>query len=233
MTCKEVKKMYDIIKRFDRPSPELVDRFSKVGESASIYEVMKAGAMDPDIRPIWPGLRMCGTALTVKTRPGDNLMLHKAIDMARPGEVIVLDCGGYTRAGGMCGGLMAASMKSRGVAGFVTNGAVRDTMDFKRLGVPAFSRGIAVEGSTKAHGGSINHPIVVGGVVVEPGDIIFGDHDAVVVVPRKIAEEVLLKTNEREAEEDTIMQDILEGKYVTFDLGYREAFDALGLSEED
>lgn len=225
--------MYDVIKRFERLSPVLVEKFSRVGESASIYEVMKSGAMDPNIRPIWQGLRMCGTALTVQTRPGDNLMLHKAIDMASPGEVIVLNCGGYTRAGGMCGGLMAASMKSRGVAGFVTNGAVRDTMDFKKLGMPAFSGGIGVEGSTKAHGGSINHTIIVGGVTIEPGDIIFGDNDAVVVVPKGIAEEVLRKTNEREAEEDAIMQDILAGKYVTFDLGYREVYNKLNLSEEE
>lgn len=83
---------------------------------------------------------MCGTALTVQTRAADNLVLHKAIDMAKPGEVIVLDCGEYTEAGGMCGGLMAASMKMKGVAGLVTNGAVRDTMAFKELGVPAFSQ---------------------------------------------------------------------------------------------
>ena len=225
--------MYDIIKRFDKPDPSLVAQFAKMGESASLYEVMKGGALSNDFRPVWPGIRMCGTALTVKTRPGDNLMLHKAIDMAKPGDVIVVDCGGYTNAGGMCGGLMAASMKSRGVAGFVTNGSVRDTMDFKRLEMPAFSRGIAVEGSTKAHGGTINHTIVIGGVVVEPGDIIFGDNDAVVVIPKTIAEEVLNKANEREEEEEQMMQDILAGKYVTLDLGYREVFDSLDLSEED
>lgn len=224
--------MYDVIKQFDRPEAALIEQFSRVGESASLYEVMKAGAMSTDIRPVWPGLRMCGTALTVKTRPGDNLMLHKAIDMVRPGEVIVLDCGGYATAGGMCGGLMAASMKTRGAAGFVTNGAVRDTMDFQRLEVPAFSRGIGVEGSTKAHGGTINHPVIVGGVLVEPGDIVFGDNDAVVVVPKRMAEDVLRKTHEREEEEEQIMRDILSGKYVTFDLGYREVYDALGLSEE-
>lgn len=224
--------MYNVIKYFERPAAELVEQFSRVGGSASIYEVMKAGAMSTDIRPIWPGLRLCGTAMTVRTRPGDNLMLHKAIDMARPGEVIVLDCGGYTRAGGMCGGLMAASMKVRGAAGLVTNGAVRDTMDFKKLGMPAFARGIGVEGTTKAHGGTINHTVVVGGVVVEPGDLIFGDNDAVVVVPKGIAAEVLRKANEREQEEEQIMRDILDGKYVTLDLGYREVYSALGLSEE-
>ena len=105
-------------------------------------------------------------------------------------------------------------------------------MDFQRLEMPAFSRGIGVEGSTKAHGGTINHPIIVGGVLVEPGDIVFGDNDAVVVIPKGMAMEVLRKTQEREAEEEQIMRDILDGKYVTFDLGYREVYDALALSEE-
>lgn len=223
----------DVIKNIARADRGLVEEFSRIGESASIYEVMKGGAMSSELRPLWPGTRMCGTALVVETRPADNLMLHRAIDLAQPGDVIVLNCGGYTEAGGMCGGLMAASMKSKGVAGIVTDGALRDSMAFRELELPAYSRGISVQGSTKAHGGFINHPAVVCGVMVRPGDIVFGDNDAVVVVPREQAEEILRRTREREAEEEQILEDILNGKYTTFDLGYREVYEKLGLSEEE
>lgn len=225
--------MNDVIKKFARADRAIVEEFAKIGESASIYEVMKQGAMSSDIRPIWPGQRMCGTALTVQTRAADNLVLHKAIDMAKPGEVIVLDCGEYTEAGGMCGGLMAASMKMKGVAGLVTNGAVRDTMAFKELGVPAFSRAVSIKGSTKVQKGKINHPVVVGGVLVNPGDIVFGDNDAVVVVPKEIAAEMLQKAKAREEEEDQILEDILAGKYTTFGLDYSEVYANLGMTEDD
>lgn len=224
--------MNDVIENIIRADKRIVEEFCKIEESASIYEVMKGGAMSSDIRPLWPEMRMCGTALTVQTRPADNLMLHKAIDMAKPNEVIVLNCGGYTEAGGMCGGLMAASMKMRGVTGIVTDGALRDSIEFKKLGIPAYSRAISIKGTTKAHGGKINHPIVVGEVLINPGDIIFGDNDAVVVIPKEIAGEVLTKAKEREREEEEILKEILAGKYTTFDLGYREIYEMLNLSED-
>lgn len=225
--------MNDVIKNYVRADRRFVEEFSKIGESASIYEVMKQGAMTSDIRPIWPGVRMCGTALTVKTKAADNLMLHKAIDMSKPGDVIVVDCGEYIESGGMCGGLMAASMKMRGAVGIVTNGALRDSMAFKELGMPAYARALNVKESTKCQKGFINHPIIVGGVLINPGDIIFGDNDAVVVIPKELAEEALAKAKAREEEEAELERDILAGKYTIFELDYKEKYAALGLTEDE
>lgn len=225
--------MPQVMKRLGKASPDLVKRFSEIGESATIYEIMKKNAMSCEMRPVWPGTRMCGSALTVQTRPGDNIMLHKAIDLVQPGDVVVVDCGGFTEAGGMFGGLMAASLKMKGCAGVVTNGSVRDTMAFQELGLPVFSRGVNIKFATKANGGYINHPVFICGVEVRPGDIVFGDNDAVVVVPLDEAEEVYAGAAAREAREDVLLKRILAGEGTTYDLLFQENYEALGLSEEE
>lgn len=224
--------MYSVIKNIVRADKELVNKFASIDESASIYEVMKSGAMSCDMRPIWPGTKMCGTALTVHTRPADNLMLHKAISMVQPGDVVVVSCEGFTEAGGMFGGLMAASLKQKGGVGLVTDGSVRDTMMFKELGLPVYSRGINVKCSTKMHGGKINHPIIVCGVQINPGDIIFGDNDTVVVIPKEIAEEVYKDTVAREEREDIMLKRIMNGEGTVYDFVYKAVFDKLGIDEE-
>ena len=224
--------MFDIIKNYEKVSQELVEKFSKLEESASINECMQVnGAMNHDIRPVWPGSRMCGTALTVCARAGDNLMLHKAISMAKPGDVIVITCDGFQESGGMWGGIMSNAAQTMGAAGMVTDGSVRDTMMMKEINFPGFSRGIGVKRSTKALGGTINHPIVVGGVLVHPGDLVFADNDSVVVVPREQAEEIYELAVAREQHEDnTLVKAKLDGT-VTFQT-FEKEFRALNLSEE-
>lgn len=224
--------MFDIIKNYEKVSRELVEKFSKLEESASINECMQVnGAMNHDIRPVWPGSRMCGTALTVCARAGDNLMLHKAISMAKPGDVIVITCDGFQESGGMWGGIMSNAAQTMGAAGMVTDGSVRDTMMMKEINFPVFSRGIGVKRSTKALGGTINHPIVVGGVLVHPGDLVFADNDSVVVVPREQAEEIYELAVAREQHEDnTLVKAKLDGT-VTFQT-FEKEFRALNLSEE-
>lgn len=226
--------MYDVIKNYERASKELVEAFSKVGETASIHECMnKTGAMDSDIRPVWPGSKMCGTALMVHCRPGDNLMLHKAISMAKPGDVLVVSMDGFNQTGGMWGGLMTASAIKMGVVGLVTDGACRDTMLLKELNFPIFTRGINVKGTTKMLPGTINHPVLVGGVLVNPGDIVVGDNDSVVVVPKEKAAEVLKATLAREENEDAILKKIMAGEGIMFNFGgFDKAYEKLGLSEE-
>ena len=224
--------MFDIIKNYEKVSQELVEKFSKLEESASINECMQVnGAMNHDIRPVWPGSRMCGTALTVCARAGDNLMLHKAISMAKPGDVIVITCDGFQESGGMWGGIMSNAAQTMGAAGMVTDGSVRDTMMMKEINFPVFSRGIGVKRSTKALGGTINHPIVVGGVLVHPGDLVFADNDSVVVVPREQAGEIYELAVAREQHEDnTLVKAKLDGT-VTFQT-FEKEFRALNLSEE-
>ena len=160
--------MYDVIKTYEKVPRDIVERYSKLEESASINESMpnKDGALCSKIRAIWPELRVCGTAMTVQCGIGDNVMLHKAISMAGPGDVLMVTNGNFDEAGGLFGGMMAASLKSRGAAGLVMEGAVRDTVLIKQLDFPVFARNVCIKATTKLCPGRINHPIVIGGVYV-------------------------------------------------------------------
>lgn len=226
--------MYDVIKNYPKTSEDMVKGFSQLEESASINEAMKNkdGALMSYIKPVHRGTKMCGTAMTVQCGIGDNIMLHKAISMAKPGDVLMVVNGMHDEAGGLFGAMMAASLKSRGAAGIVIEGASRDAAMIGELGFPVFSKNISVKPTTKLCPGKINHPIVIGGVRVNPGDLVFGDDDGVVVVPREEAEEVLRVARERENNEEEFLKDILGGKATTFDL-FKEAYQKLNLSEED
>ncbi len=230
--------MFDVIKTYEKVSPELVAKYEQFEESASLHECMgKKGAFGGAVKPVWPGTRVCGPAFTVEARPGDNLILHKAIDMLKPGDVLVVSYQGDTRTGGMWGGMMSASAQAKGCKGLITDGSVRDTMLMKELGWPVFSKGINVEGTTKAMPGKINHPIHMCGVTINPGDLIFADNDDVVVVPREIAQEVYDETMAREVKEAKLLKRIQAGEGTTYDLsGFNAKYEALkaagGITEE-
>lgn len=226
--------MFDIIKHYDKVDPELVAKFAEFEESASLHECMgRKNAFGGKVHPVWPGSRICGTAFTVEARPGDNVILHKAIDMLKPGDVLVVAYAGDTRTGGMWGGMMSASAKAKGCLGLVTDGAVRDTMLMKELDFPVFSQAVNVCGTTKAFKGTINHPVVLCGVTVHPGDLVFADNDDVVIVPREIAQEVYDTTLAREKKEEKLLQRILNHEGTTYDLsGFNKIVETLGLTEE-
>lgn len=226
--------MFDIIKHYDKVSPELVEKFSNFEESASIHESMgRKGAMGGKIHPVWPGSRICGTAMTVEARPGDNVIIHKAIDMLKPGDVLMIAYSGDTRTGGMWGGMMSASAQAKGCVGMITDGAVRDTMLMKELNFPVFSQAINVVGTTKAFPGKINHPVVMCGVTVNPGDLVFADNDDVVIVPKEIAQEVYDITLAREQKEEILLQRIKNHEGTTYDLsGFNKIVESLNLTEE-
>lgn len=225
--------MYDVIKTYEKVPRDIVERYSKLEESASINESMpnKDGALCSKIRAIWPELRVCGTAMTIQCGIGDNVMLHKAISMAGPGDVLMVTNGNFDEAGGLFGGMMAASLKSRGAAGLVMEGAVRDTVLIKQLGFPVFARNVCIKATTKLCPGRINHPIVIGGVYVKPGDLVFGDNDSVVVVPREIAEKVLEVAEAREKREEGFLERILCCETTTFEM-FKDNYAKLNLSEE-
>lgn len=153
---------------------------------------------------------LAGPALTVKARPGDNLMLHKAIDMAEPGDVIVCDAGGdLTNA--LFGELMLAYAMRRGVAGFVLNGAIRDADALRETNLPVYAAGVTHRGPYKDGPGEINVPIALDGMVIEPGDLMLGDGDGVVCVPFGAALEVLARTKAKHVAETKQMADIVAG----------------------
>ena len=177
---------------FPRPPREVVERFSTMAAANVADASNRMFAMHADIRPMGRSVRVCGPALTVKTAMADNLMFHKALSMAQPGDVIVVDCCG-DRNQSVCGDVMFRYAKSRGVAGFVVNGCIRDVDFLQEDGFPVYALGATPRGPYKSAVGEINFDIVCGGQVVHPGDIILGDEDGVVVVRREDAEAILEK----------------------------------------
>lgn len=223
--------MYDVVKNFPRPDQALVEALGKV-QSATLHEAMgKRGALPHYIKPIWPECNLCGVALTVKSRPGDNLMLHKAVSLAHPGDVLVVDNDGFVEAG-LWGEIITVAAMQRGIVGIVTNGAVRDTVPIRELGFPVFCAGVSIKGTTKAVPGKINNPISFDGVTVNPGDIVVGDSDGVVIVPRTEAEQVLEAALAKDRSEAEVMRKIREGQSTMDLLGFNDAYRRLGLSEE-
>ena len=200
-------------------------------QSATLHEALgKRGAMSSEIKPVWPDAKLCGSALTVEMLPGDNLLAHKALTMAEPGDVLVIDCGAYKEAG-IWGEILTVAAIERGVAGLVTNGAVRDTVQIRQLGFPVFAGAVSIKGTTKTTGGRINREIVIGGVCVAGGDMIVADADGVVVVGRGQAKRIVEKARERELAEAAVISRLKSGEQTMDILGFREAYLRLGLKE--
>lgn len=189
-----------------------LEAFRQVGV-AQVSDCMGRLYGSVGLRPVHgPGLRMSGIALTVKTRPGDNLMIHRAIDLAQPGDVIVVDGGGCT-ANALVGELMMKQAQRRGVVGFVIDGAVRDAEAFGPAGFACFARDISHRGPFKDGPGEINVPVSVGGLVVQPGDVILGDADGLTAIPQAYAVEVLRLAEAKEQAEAKGMERIAAGTY--------------------
>ena len=175
---------------FERPPKELVEAFGR-HETAKIADAMGGhGVMHHEIKPLESSMRCVGTALTVLTRPGDALFVQKAIDLSQPGDVIVIDASGYKDVA-VIGERLAYFFKRMGVVGIVVDGATRDAQGIVDLGPATFTRSTCIRIFGSAGPGAINVPIQAGGVAVNPGDIVVGDRDGVVVVPRLDAQRVL------------------------------------------
>jgi len=188
--------MIHVITHIERTPKELIDKFCGIG-TATVHEASgRKGAVDCAIKPIKAGVRLCGPAFTVQCHPGDNLMLHKAIERAQPGDVLVASVGRYYEAG-YWGGLMATSAVAKKIGGLAIDGSIRDSAEIIKMGFPIFCRGFCILGTTKTVLGLINHPILFGGILVHPGDLILGDDDGMVVVGRRECEEVLEKSIKR------------------------------------
>tara|TARA_R110001592_G_scaffold108135_3_gene302502 strand:- start:13867 stop:14550 length:684 start_codon:yes stop_codon:yes gene_type:complete len=201
---------FRICTRHQTAPKELVEAFAKLpvaNVSDSMWRLYAGGSR---LRPMHASGGMAGVALTVRSRPGDNLMLHKAIDMAGPGDVIVVDAGGdLTNA--LIGEMMLAHAVKRGVAGFVIDGAIRDADAIRETNLPMFAAGVTHRGPYKDGPGEINVPISLDGMPVEPGDIMLGDGDGVLAVPQADAEEILKKAQAKLEAETKQMKAIAEG----------------------
>ena len=177
--------------------------------SDSMWRLTAGGSR---LRPMHKSGQMAGPALTVKSRPGDNLMLHKAIDMAEPGDIIVCDAGGDLT-NSLMGELMLAHAIKRGVGGFVLDGAVRDVDAFLEVNLPVFAAGVSHRGPYKDGPGEINVSVAIDGMVIEPGDLVIGDWDGVLSIPLDDVESILKKTNEKQAAEAVDMAKIEAGEW--------------------
>jgi len=201
---------FRILNRTEVAPKALVEAFAKLpvaNVSDSMSRMTAAGAR---IRPMHGSGGMAGVALTVKARPGDNLMLHKALDMAQPGDVIVVDAGGDTT-NALFGEMMLAYAIKRGVAGLVFNGAIRDADAIREINHPVFAAGVTHRGPYKDGPGEINVPVSIDGMVVHPGEIVIGDGDGVLCIGIAEAEEVLGKAQAKLDAETRQLQAIAEG----------------------
>lgn len=200
----------DIIKDFERVPPELVAQAARYQPAIFSDINGRQGAMHGRIRALRPRMKVAGPALTVEVRPGDNLMIHAAISLAKPGDVLVID-GKGDQTSALMGTIMMNACRQLGIAGVVMDGAVRDSLDIDEMDFPVFSVGTNPNGPTKNVGGRIGHTISVGGVSVRAGDFILGDADGVVVIPREKLAELLPKAEHKVAAETKRIEQIKQG----------------------
>jgi len=200
----------EIITSFERVAPSVVKGAAQF-QAAILADVAgRRGALSGRIKAVRPGMKVAGTAFTVEVRPGDNLMIHAAMSLAKPGDVIVVDGKGDLNAAVM-GTIMITACRQLGIAGVVIDGAVRDTLEIEEMGYPVFAAGYNPNGPTKNVAGRIGHPISIGGVTVHPGDLVVGDADGVVVIEREKAAGLLPLAAKKVADESARIAAIKKG----------------------
>lgn len=214
-----------------RLTPEQIETLTQLG-AATLHEAQgQKGALDAGIKPLDPSLKLAGRALTVDCRPGDNLMIHHAVSIAEPGDVLVVDAKGYLEAGPW-GDILTFAAQMRGIAGLIIDGAVRDAEAIIRMRFPVFARGLSIKGTTKNQPGRVNAPIVCGGVPVNPGDIVVGDRDGVVVIAANELDDVVRKARERERKEEAMRRAIQEGATTVDLLGLGPVLKSMGFDQK-
>jgi 4-hydroxy-4-methyl-2-oxoglutarate aldolase len=217
-----------VVRNIKRTDADLVKRLGVLG-TATVHEAYgRIGLMKPYLRPVWTGGEAAGTALTVLAHPGDNWMIHVAVEQCKPGDILVVGCSA-DNTDGMFGDLLATSLMARGVTGLVIDAGARDAKSLREMGFPVWSRAISAKGTVKATLGAVNVPVVCAGINVMPGDAVIADDDGVVVVARKDAAEVVAKGEKRHADEDGKRKQLASGTLGLDMYNMREALKKAGL----
>lgn len=217
-----------IVRRIARPDAEVIRRLGELGV-ATVHEAQgRSGLMRPYMRPIYPSARVAGPALTVLCHPGDNMMIHASLDVCRPGDVLVVTPLSEST-DGMFGELLATSCRAQGVVGLVIDAGVRDAADLTSMDFPVWAKAISAQGTVKATAGSVNVDVVCAGALVRPGDVIIGDLDGVVVVPREAAAEVAQLADQRRAKEERSRERLRSGELGLDFYGLRNRLAELGV----
>ena len=223
--------MIHVYTKVNKPDKKLVESFKDVSAATAYEAAGRIGSVNPNIKPLKGDVRLLGTAMTVKCFPRDNLMLHKAIEIAEKGDIIVAttdSCSDF----GYWGGLMSTSAVSRKIAGLVIDGCIRDSEEILEMGFPVFCRGTCIRGTTKKNLGLINHPIIFGDILINPGDLIIGDADGLVVIPRLDISKVLDASKKR-IENEIDKEAKLKSGITSVELNnLDEVFTSLGMVEE-
>jgi 4-hydroxy-4-methyl-2-oxoglutarate aldolase len=221
-----------IVRTIARADPAHISRLGAAGV-ATVHEAQgRSGLLRPHIRPIYPAARVAGSAVTVLCGPGDNLMIHAAIAVVRPGDVLVVTTFSEST-DGMFGELLARSCIAHGALGLVIDAGVRDTTELTELGFPVWARAVSAQGTSKVIAGSVNVPVVCGGASIAPGDIVVGDADGVVVVPRDSAPAVMTAVDQRLAKEAKTRERLQAGELGLDIYGLRAVLDQRGVVWRD
>lgn len=221
-----------IVRNVRRPDAGLVRKLGEQGV-ATVHEAQgRTGLMRPYMRPIYPSAKLAGVAITVSCQPGDNLMIHAAMETVRPGDVLVVTTTSEST-DGMFGDLLATSCQAHGVVGLIIDAGIRDTADLTVMKFPVWAKAISAQGTVKATAGSVNVPVVCAGTLVNPGDVIVADNDGVVVVPRDDAEAVEKLSAQRIAKEEQSRQRLKSGELGLDFYGLRAKLKELGVEYID
>lgn len=217
-----------VVRSIERASSATVDALAPVG-TATVHEAIgRRGYVGPELRAIQQGTKVAGSAVTVLSHPGDNMMIHAAVEVCQPGDILVVATTAPSTHG-MFGDLLATSLIAKGVRGLIIDAGVRDTMDLREMGFPVWTRHVSCQGTVKNTPGSVNVPVVLGGLTVQPGDVVCADDDGVVIVARTEADWALERSNERLANEEATRARLEAGELGLDFYGLRQKLLDLGV----